>query len=79
MDCSYFGYRCPCPECQERRKLSDAEERYVKALRAEAAAVRSLTQAMTPPVLADQLEEQERLYKKAVAERKAALKALEGK
>jgi len=55
-----------------------AEERYIKALRAEAAAVRSLTQAMTPPVFDDQLAEQERLYKKAVAERKEAQKALEG-
>lgn len=56
--------------------MSVAEERYIKALRAEAAAVRALTQAMTPPVFDDQLAEQERLYKKAVRERKEALKAL---
>lgn len=59
--------------------MSAAEERYIKALRAEAAAVRSLTQAMTPPVFDDQLAEQETVYKKAVAERNAALKALDEK
>jgi hypothetical protein len=59
--------------------MSAAEERYIKALRAEAVAVRSLTQAMTPPVFEDQLAEQERVYKAAVKERKAALKALDEK
>jgi hypothetical protein len=54
--------------------MTTPHERLIKAYRAEAAAVRSLTQAMTPPVIDDILEEQERLYKKAVAERKAAQK-----
>ena len=56
---------------------NDPKKRYFKALRAEAVAVRAVTQAMLPPVFDDQLKEAERRYKKAVEERKAAQQAME--
>jgi hypothetical protein len=55
----------------------NAEERYIKALRAESAAVRALMVAMKPPIVEYLLEERQAVYDKAVRERKEALKALE--